>query len=78
MTKQQLERFAQVIISRFAPQSNVSANYDLRHNDYENKLNEVRSLIINFPADDIDRQIKEEVADNALQQLKEVYRSYIN
>ena len=75
MTKEQLERYAAVVVSKYAPQSRVGAAYDMRHNVYDHKLNEVRSLIIDFPVD-LDMAIKEEVANAASQQLRDLYKDF--
>jgi len=75
MTKEQLERYAEVVVSKYAPQSRVGAAYDMRHDVYEQKIGEVRSLIIDFPSG-IEKEVREEIANAASQQLRELYKSF--
>ena len=76
MTRDKLEQFADVIVSKYIPQSKSVALHDIRNNIFEMKLGEVRSLIFDFPSD-LSIPIKEEVAENALAKLKDAYKSYL-
>ncbi len=75
MTKEQLENYAHVLISTYAPRGKEAANYELKNHIDDRKLHELTELILDFPKD-IDPAVKEEVADMAKQKLVAIYKSF--
>ena len=76
MTREKLEHFADVIVSKYTPQSKGAAHHEIKSSVFEMKLGEVRALIIDFPSD-LSMMIKEQVAENALAKLKDAYMCHV-
>ena len=76
MPRQQLENYADVLLDKYSPRSKEAANYELKNKLHERKLQELESLIMDFPQD-MDISIKQEVAKNAKAKLSAVYSQYI-
>jgi len=75
MPRQQLENYADVLLDKYSPRSKEAANYELKNNVHERKLQELEALIMGFPQD-IHISIKEDVVKNAKAKLTAAYEHF--
>ncbi len=76
MTKRQLETFANAILNFYIPENKQMAEFDLKHDEYHYKLQEIYNQIM-LVSSNVDKTIKDEVVSDTQQKFIAVYATYM-